>query len=154
MNDKRSELAKNMERFRENKKMSKADLARESGVSRPSISQYESGLRRPKMDAIRRIAAALRVSPAQLDPYGIHEFYHAEEIDPVVLAEETFTEYSADVYDDLIKWLRNEMTPPKAKTAVLDIAEAWGFISLRLKSALNALSTASLPGCIGHGNAG
>ena len=121
----KSQLAKNIERFRRERDMSKTDLSRESNVSRPSISLYESGQRRPKMDAVCRIAAALRVSPAQLDPYGVYENGAA---DSLTAAESGRKHSTGDVFDQLAKWLKREASA-EGKAAILSTAEALGFKS-------------------------
>lgn len=66
-------FAINLKRIRNNRNLSQQDLAELSKVSRQSIGAYEKGIRRPKIDATKRLAAALNVAPGDIDPYGIYE---------------------------------------------------------------------------------
>ena len=70
--DTRSTLAQNIEEFRKNKGLTQDDLAKLSDVSRASIGHWERGFRRPKVEQIQKMAAALSVKPAILDPFGIY----------------------------------------------------------------------------------
>src|SRR5699024_1734560 len=47
---------------RRNAKISLRQLAEQTGVSNPYLSQIERGLRKPSAEVLRQIAAALRVS--------------------------------------------------------------------------------------------
>jgi len=133
MNNGKPELSKNMTKFRNEKRMSKQDLALTSGVSRPSISQYESGRRRPKSEAIHKIAAALGVTPAKLDPYGHGESQRCNSVNEGALKYQ-----SKDIYDFLADWLRAE-APAEKKKAILMTAQAMGFQNRALTCAIDAL---------------
>lgn len=52
--------------LREAKGMSQSDLARLLGVSRCTISQWESGCRRPMLSRLPALASALGVEPGDL----------------------------------------------------------------------------------------
>ncbi|MEK4565221.1 helix-turn-helix transcriptional regulator [Alkalihalobacillus sp. FSL R5-0424] len=52
--------------LRKNKKMTQPDLADKIGVSYTTVSQYETGSRKPSFKALNRIAEALDVSPSYL----------------------------------------------------------------------------------------
>jgi len=137
--DTRSTFAKNVESFRKGKGWSISELARQSGVSRSSVGHYETGLRRPKIESVKKLADALGVAPAALDPFGVYEAGS----EAIVAKESAGIRYSADVWDDFVRWVRDPSTSSKAKAAILSTAELAGFTSRRLCGALSALSTAS-----------
>lgn len=51
-----------IKKIREERKLSQDDLAKRLGVTRAVISQYETGKRQPKLDQLKKIAAALNCS--------------------------------------------------------------------------------------------
>lgn len=56
-----------LKKLREEKKMSQEELAKESGVSRVTISQIESGTRKNvKTDTLTQLAIALNVTAQEL----------------------------------------------------------------------------------------
>lgn len=71
-------LGDNIQRLRKEKNLTQAELAKKTNLSEISIRKYESGDRNPKLDATRRIAAALGVYMNELDPdwskYSIAEY--------------------------------------------------------------------------------
>lgn len=52
--------------IRTEKKLSRAELSRKSGVSEISIRKYETGQRNPKLDSLKKIALALNINPYEL----------------------------------------------------------------------------------------
>lgn len=67
MADSSSPFGRTVKQWRERRSMSRSDLARESGLSYPYVSQLETGLRKPSRDAARKIASALGISVEDLE---------------------------------------------------------------------------------------
>ena len=71
-------IGENIQRIRKSQNLTQADLAKKTNLSEISIRKYESGDRNPKLDATRRIAAALGVYMKDLDPdwskYSLKEY--------------------------------------------------------------------------------
>ena len=61
-------LGKDIKQIRQQKGMTQAQLAAAVGTTTQNISQYERGVRNPKIGMIQRMAAALNVSLDALDP--------------------------------------------------------------------------------------
>lgn len=61
-------LGKDIKRIRQQKGMTQAQLAAAVGTTTQNISQYERGVRNPKIGMIQRMAAALNISLDALDP--------------------------------------------------------------------------------------
>ena len=61
-----STLINRIKKSLEDKNMTKAELARITGISNSSLSEYLTGKYEPKQDKIALIARALNVSPAWL----------------------------------------------------------------------------------------
>lgn len=59
-------LAVRLKMLREEKGLTQAELAERLHVTRGAIAQYETGKRRPKIDTIQKIAAALEVELADI----------------------------------------------------------------------------------------
>ncbi|PVE77843.1 XRE family transcriptional regulator [Microbacterium testaceum] len=59
-------LARNLRRFREERKLSLAELGRRSGLSKQTVLLVEAGSGNPTIDTIDRLALALDVSPRAL----------------------------------------------------------------------------------------
>lgn len=55
------DTANKIKEYRKNKGMTQAEVAKKAGISEISIRKYESGERKPKLETIRKIAAALDV---------------------------------------------------------------------------------------------
>jgi transcriptional regulator with XRE-family HTH domain len=62
-------VAKNLRRFRLQRGLSQGELAAEVGVTYQQIQRYESGSQAPGTDRLRRLCAALNVTPNDL--FGI-----------------------------------------------------------------------------------
>lgn len=67
-------IASNIKNLREGRDMKQSELARRVGVSRSSISQWESGKTRPKMGHVERLCGALGVPVSSLIS---DEYYYA-----------------------------------------------------------------------------
>ena len=65
-------VGKNIKKCRENKSLSQRELAERLGVSYTVISQYERGIRNPKIETLSKIAEALGVDPVEIT-YGKQE---------------------------------------------------------------------------------
>jgi transcriptional regulator with XRE-family HTH domain len=57
---------RNIRRLREEAGLSKEQLAFDAGMKRSYLSDTERGVRNPTVKAVGRLAAALKVSPAEL----------------------------------------------------------------------------------------
>lgn len=57
-----------IQEFRKQQGLTQAELAKRSGLSEISIRKYENGDRTPKIETIRKIAAALHVTIGELNP--------------------------------------------------------------------------------------
>ena len=90
--------------------LSLRQLAEQTGISNPYLSQIERGLRRPSAEVLQQLAKALRVSAETLyvragilDP----EDHPATSVQMAVLADTTITERQKrvliDVYDSFVK---------------------------------------------------
>lgn len=55
-----------IKRLRESRGMTQDDLAKALGVTRPAVSQWESGWSHPRMGTIEKIAGYFGVTPAEL----------------------------------------------------------------------------------------
>ncbi len=64
--DLRRQLGLNVERLRRSLSMSQEELAFEAKIHRTYISGVERGVRNPTVTVIARLAAALKVEPAEL----------------------------------------------------------------------------------------
>lgn len=60
-------FSRNLKRLRAERGLTQAQLEEAAGLAAGSVARYETEDRRPRRDAIGRIAAALNVSPADLD---------------------------------------------------------------------------------------
>lgn len=59
-------LGRNIRRLREEAGLSQEQLAFDAGMKRSYLSDMERGVRNPTVKAVGRLAAALKVSPAEL----------------------------------------------------------------------------------------
>jgi len=103
--------------------LSLRQLAEQTGVSNPYLSQIERGLRRPSAEVLQQLAKALRVSAKTLyvragilDP----EDHPATTVEMAVLADSALTERQRrvlmDIYSSFVK--ENEQaSPPPAPDA-------------------------------------
>lgn len=57
-----------IQQLRKEKGFSQSELAKKAGISEISIRKYESGDRKPKIETLRKIAAAMDVSVSELNP--------------------------------------------------------------------------------------
>ncbi len=60
-------VAENIKRIRKEKGLTQKQLGERCGMSESTLRQYEIGYRNPKLETIQKIAAALHVSPSELD---------------------------------------------------------------------------------------
>jgi transcriptional regulator with XRE-family HTH domain len=58
---------------REQRFVTQAELAERTGMSRATLSRLESGLQRPRISTVRRIAAALGVQPEELVIWDVND---------------------------------------------------------------------------------
>lgn len=56
-----SELGARLREAREAASVTQTSLAEAAGISRPAVSQFESGLKRPELETVERLAFALDV---------------------------------------------------------------------------------------------
>jgi transcriptional regulator with XRE-family HTH domain len=63
---KKDQFGSRLEQFRSDAGLSQTQLAKAVGTSQSAVSQMESGERKPSFDMLRRLAKALKVSPAHL----------------------------------------------------------------------------------------
>ena len=65
-------IGENIRKIRKEKKLTQKELGKLCGMSEAQIGQYENGLRNPKMETLKKIAKALKVSSFDLiDGYKI-----------------------------------------------------------------------------------
>jgi transcriptional regulator with XRE-family HTH domain len=86
--------------------LSLRQLAEQTGVSNPYLSQIERGLRRPSAEVLQQLAKALRVSAETLyvragilDP----QEHRATSVEMAVLADKTMTERQKNVLIDIYR---------------------------------------------------
>ena len=60
-------IGENIKRIRNMKSLTQKDLAELLSVTPQNISQYERGVKTPKYETIKKIAAALQVNPSNID---------------------------------------------------------------------------------------
>lgn len=61
-------IGENIRKIRKEKNLTQSELAQKIGISYQQIGQYETGKRKPKKETLTKIAKALSVSVADLDP--------------------------------------------------------------------------------------
>ncbi|MDP4152862.1 MAG: helix-turn-helix transcriptional regulator [Bacillota bacterium] len=59
-------FSKNLKKFRENCGLTQEELAEKLNVSRPLITRFELGIKKPSLDLLEQIAGALDCSMADL----------------------------------------------------------------------------------------
>lgn len=59
-------IGENIRRLREAREMTQEQLAERIGVTRPTVTQWETGWSQPRMGKVEQIAAALGVEPMDL----------------------------------------------------------------------------------------
>ncbi len=103
--------------------LSLRQLAEQSGVSNPYLSQIERGLRRPSADVLQQLARALRISAETLyiragilDP----DEGQSGAVEEAVLADPDLSQRQKSVLLDIYASFRRE----KGITAAFDAAEA------------------------------
>lgn len=74
-------VGENIRSLRKKKKLTQKELGERSGIAEITIRQYESGKYKPKLEAIRRIAAVLGVSIGELNPDWSSFFREEKEAD-------------------------------------------------------------------------
>ena len=77
------EFAVRLRSLREAARLSQDEVARGARLSRTSVTQYESGVRKPKFEALCRLAAVLRCSPVEINPYIAYEGRHMGHLQPL-----------------------------------------------------------------------
>ncbi len=123
------------------------DFAERIGVTQATISRILSGKVRTISDTtVEKIAKGTGAKHYDLQVLSMGGWPEPSPIKDFRVFEDQ-DNYSSDVFTDLMRWLRDNKTPAKAKSAVLITAELGGFASKRLKGALDVLSSASLPAC-------
>lgn len=77
-------LGNDIQKYRKEKKLTQLELAKRAGLSEISIRKYENGDRKPKIEAVQKIAEALDISP-----YSLYSFeMAAEEVDKKINQKE------------------------------------------------------------------
>jgi len=108
--------------------LSLRQLAEQSGISNPYLSQIERGLRKPSAEVLQQLAKALRVSAetlyvraGMLDP----DDHPATSVEMAVLADMAITERQKrvliDVYTSFVS--ENSKTATSAETANVTMSE-------------------------------
>ncbi len=98
-------------------RLSLRQLAEQTGVSNPYLSQIERGLRKPSAEVLQQLSKALRISAEQLyvragmlDP----EDHRSTSVDAAVLADTAITERQKrvliDVYTSFVRENRNDQS--------------------------------------------
>ena len=96
-------------------KLSLRQLAEQTGVSNPYLSQIERGLRRPSAEVLQQLAKALRVSAETLYVHaGILNLEDGEvrSVELAILADAGLTERQKQSLLDVYKSFRAANTPP------------------------------------------
>ena len=75
-----ADLGKRIAKIREDQKLTQNELAGALGVSQSTISQIESGDRKPSFNMLRRIAEKLSVSPAYVLGASVESLTPDEEV--------------------------------------------------------------------------
>ncbi|MCW2810871.1 MAG: putative Xre family binding protein [Friedmanniella sp.] len=108
-------------------------LAEQTGISNPYLSQIERGLRKPSAEVLQQLSKALRVSAETLyvragilDP----EDHPATSVEMAVLADPALTERQRrvliDVYSSFVKENEVDLTPADEPTGPADPAGPTG----------------------------
>src|ERR1700755_898526 len=95
---------------REQAKISMRQLAQSAGVSNPSLSQIERGLRKPSADILQQIAKGLRISAEQLYiRAGILEAHDGDpEVVAAILADAVLSERQKQMLVEIYQSFRRE----------------------------------------------
>ena len=104
--------------------LSLRQLAEQTGVSNPYLSQIERGLRRPSAEVLQQIAKALRISAETLYVQAgiLEERVGDQEVDVAILGDPTLTERQKRVLLDIYESFRAE-NAASADRAAADAAE-------------------------------
>ena len=109
--------------------LSLRQLAEQTGVSNPYLSQIERGLRRPSAEVLQQIAKALRISAEQL--YVQAGILHAEDgqvrsVELAILADPVLTERQKQSLLDVYQSFRAVSTTAAPAVDVPDIPDPGG----------------------------
>ena len=107
--------------------LSLRQLAEQTGVSNPYLSQIERGLRKPSAEVLQQLAKALRVSAETLyvragilDPTD----HPATTVETAVLSDVAITERQKrvliDVYQSFVKENEKDGSPPQPRTDTIE----------------------------------
>ena len=110
-----------LEEHRENKKWSKAELARRANISRPYISQMESGEKAPSLDVAFSLAKALGCQVWELTSDTVKDSAYYKKAGG-----------GTDRFDDLSGWLRTTASEQQ-QDVFFSMAEQFGFPSTGVK---------------------
>ncbi|GAC1385759.1 MAG: hypothetical protein NVSMB48_23320 [Marmoricola sp.] len=108
--------------------LSLRQLADQTGVSNPYLSQIERGLRRPSAEVLQQIAKALRISAEQLYVHaGIlnPEEGQVRSVELAILADPALTERQKNTLLDVYQSFRaasNAVSPPASPVAAETVA--------------------------------
>lgn len=94
-------FASKLARLRAQADMTQKDLAKASGISVPQIGRYETGLSKPRMNALIKLANALRVDVSELEDSAS---------EPAVISitlDEEGMRYPATISQDLYEAVEN-----------------------------------------------
>ena len=116
-------IGENIKRLRKEHKLTQKKLGELSGMSEAMIRQYELGLRKPKIQAIRKIAAALDAKVVDISE--IDNFTHTEE-----------QNYETNKYYEK-ELIAKRLGVEELLTAVAEEASELAQASLKLRRALN-----------------
>lgn len=103
------------------KKMTQAELAKSLGLATITIRQYENGTREPKLDVLRKIAAALDISVYSLVSFEEASFLLEEGVKEKFLAYGKTWEQLDRIQEAFSKL--NQRGAERAASAVEDIAK-------------------------------
>lgn len=89
------------------RKLSQADLARETGLPASSVAHFEAGTRKPSFDNLRKLANALNITTDYLlgrseDPAG------AAEADPIYRDVHNLTDKNRKMAADFMRFLAQQ----------------------------------------------
>lgn len=118
-------VGENMRKHRKAQGLSVVGLAEKVGMTEGAIRHYESGIRTPGEDQLKKIARALDVSPKMLED---HKIESARDLVSALLQLEDEFGLVPDMCDGGL-WI-----DPKAKNAqkTVEVIGAWGEIRHRL----------------------
>lgn len=128
--------------------MTQTELCRISGIPKSALSQYVTGLFRPKQDRTLTLARALQVDPAWLMGYDVPESEVAEEGQEIFRCDsipDEFYELSAERREKICELIRFAATTESDENIALKSAELFRADASTSENGAQNVSGANIP---------